>query len=110
MAGAAHVVEGKRAGRAAPAGATGLGEEEAGMLVLDRKVHEGFWIEGRIYVKVLAVGRRRVKLGVQAPSDYRVVREELAPSAEGLAGRKRHASPAGEDGSEGSLRSLRRRS
>jgi carbon storage regulator len=47
------------------------------MLVLDRKVQEGFWIEGRIYVKVLAIGRRRVKLGIQAPSDSPIVREEL---------------------------------
>lgn len=47
------------------------------MLVLDRKVQEGFWIEGRIFVKVLAVGRKRVKLGVEAPEDAEIVREEL---------------------------------
>ncbi len=53
------------------------------MLVLDRKVHEGFWIEGRIFVKVLSVGRRRVKLGIQAPPDLEIVREELQPGANG---------------------------
>ena len=47
------------------------------MLVLDRKVHEGFWIEGRIFVKVLSIGRRRVKLGIEAPADLTIVREEL---------------------------------
>ena len=47
------------------------------MLVLDRKVQEGFWIEGRIFVKVLSVGRRRVKLGIEAPTDSKIIREEL---------------------------------
>ena len=47
------------------------------MLVLDRKVREGFWIDGKIFVKVLAVGRHRVKLGVQAPNDVQIWREEL---------------------------------
>ncbi len=47
------------------------------MLVLDRKVHEGFWIEGRIFVKVLSIGRRRIKLGIEAPRELSIVREEL---------------------------------
>ena len=53
------------------------------MLVLDRKLQEGFWIDGRIYVKVLGIGRRRVKLGIQAPSDLSIVREELVPHPNG---------------------------
>lgn len=52
------------------------------MLVLDRKAQEGFWIDGRIYVKVLDIGRRRVKLGIDAPSDLSIVREELCASTE----------------------------
>jgi carbon storage regulator CsrA len=48
------------------------------MLVLDRKVQEGFWIDGRIFVKVLSVGRKRVKLGIEAPGGMKIVREELA--------------------------------
>ena len=52
--------------------------EEAGIvLVLDRKVHEGFWIEGRIFIKVLSIGRRRIKLGIEAPKELTIVREEL---------------------------------
>ena len=48
-----------------------------GMLVLGRKAQEGFWIDGRIFVKVLGIGRRRVKLGIEAPSDLRILRDEL---------------------------------
>lgn len=47
------------------------------MLVLDRKIREGFWIEDRIFVKVLSIGKHRVKIGIEAPSDLRIVREEL---------------------------------
>ena len=47
------------------------------MLVLDRKLQEGFWIDGRIFVKVLAIGRHRVKLGIEAPPELPVLREEL---------------------------------
>jgi len=47
------------------------------MLVLDRKLQEGFWIDGRIFVKVLSIGKRRVKLGIEAPNDLEIVRDEL---------------------------------
>ncbi len=47
------------------------------MLVLDRKLQEGFWIEGRIFVKVLGIGKRRVKLGIEAPGDLQILRDEL---------------------------------
>ena len=52
------------------------------MLVLDRKIHEGFWIAGKIHVKVLSIGRRRVKLGIMAPNGMRIVREELLDRTE----------------------------
>ena len=52
------------------------------MLVLDRKIQEGFWIDGRIFVKVLGIGRKRVKLGIDAPSDLTVVREELCSESD----------------------------
>lgn len=59
------------------------------MLVLERKVQEGFWIQDRIFVKVLGIGRRRVKLGIDAPSDFRIMRDELWSPAlsEGSGGR-----------------------
>lgn len=47
------------------------------MLVLDRKLREGFWIQGGIFIKVLSIGRQRVKLGIEAPEDMEIVREEL---------------------------------
>ena len=51
------------------------------MLVLERKAQEGFWIEDRIFVKVLGIGRRRVKLGIEAPSESIILREELRSRA-----------------------------
>ena len=82
-------------------------EEEAGMLVLDRKIKEGFWIDNRIFVKVLSVGRRRVKLGIDAPSDISVVREELLErSAESPNGRDRPV--LGEQEEEETFRPVRR--
>lgn len=50
---------------------------QEGMLVIDRKNGEGFWIDNRIFVKVLSVGTRRVKIGIVAPDGLSVVREEL---------------------------------
>lgn len=47
------------------------------MLVLDRKIQEGFWIDGRIFVKVISIGRRRVKIGIEAPPEIEVLRDEL---------------------------------
>ncbi len=46
-------------------------------MVLDRKIQEGFWIDGRIFVKVISIGRRRVKIGIEAPPDLEILREEL---------------------------------
>lgn len=47
------------------------------MLILVRKVQQGIWIEGNIWVKVLSVERDRVKLGIEAPTDIKVMRQEL---------------------------------
>jgi carbon storage regulator CsrA len=47
------------------------------MLVLERKDQEGFWIDDRIFVKVLGIGRRRVKIGIEAPAEARIRRDEL---------------------------------
>ncbi|MCH7718093.1 MAG: carbon storage regulator [Chloroflexi bacterium] len=65
------------------------------MLVLDRKVQEGFWIEGRIFVKVLSIGKRRVKLGIEAPSELEILRDELqSPPARALPSRNNHTTPS----------------
>lgn len=47
------------------------------MLILVRKVQQSIWIEGNIHVKILSVERDRVKLGITAPDDVKVMREEL---------------------------------
>jgi carbon storage regulator len=47
------------------------------MLVLTRKAQEGVVLAGNIHVKVLSIHGRRVKIGVSAPSDVAVLREEL---------------------------------
>ena len=47
------------------------------MLILVRKAQEGIWIEGEIWVRVLSVQRDRVKLGITAPGDVKVMREEI---------------------------------
>ena len=57
--------------------------EEAGMLVLDRRVQQGFWIDNRIFVKVLKISRHRIKIGIEAPKDVVVVREELRVHPDG---------------------------
>lgn len=57
------------------------------MLVLDRKIDEGFWIDGRIFIKVLNISRRRIKLGIAAPSGMVIVREELLERSESPNGR-----------------------
>lgn len=53
------------------------------MLVLDRKVQEGFWIDNRIFIKVLSISRHRIKIGIEAPRDVTVVREELRSRPDG---------------------------
>ena len=47
------------------------------MLVLRRKVGETLVLAGVIKVSVLAVEGGRVKIGITAPPDVEVVREEL---------------------------------
>lgn len=47
------------------------------MLVLSRKVGEVVHIGDNIQVKIVAVQGHRVKIGIEAPQDYKVRREEL---------------------------------
>jgi carbon storage regulator len=48
------------------------------MLVLTRKVHQRILIRDDIVVHVLGVERGRVKIGVSAPHDVTILREELS--------------------------------
>ncbi len=47
------------------------------MLILTRKIEESIIIDGDIEVKVLAYDRGQVKLGVTAPDNVVIDREEI---------------------------------
>ena len=47
------------------------------MLILSRKLNESIVIDGRITVKVLRIDKDTVKLGIQAPAELPVHREEI---------------------------------
>ena len=47
------------------------------MLVLARKVDESIVIGDNIVIKVISVEKGVAKLGIEAPSDVRIIRNEL---------------------------------
>jgi carbon storage regulator len=48
------------------------------MLVLSRKLNEKIVIDGGIVVTVVKIDRNQIRLGIEAPSQIRVLREEIA--------------------------------
>lgn len=48
------------------------------MLVLSRKINEKIVINGNIIVTVVKVDRNQVRIGIEAPHDIPVNREEIA--------------------------------
>ena len=66
------------------------------MLVLSRKVGERLWIGENISITVVKISGGGVRIGVEAPAELPVVREELKArieqeaKAEGAAPKKRH--------------------
>ncbi|MBI5285713.1 MAG: carbon storage regulator [Chloroflexi bacterium] len=64
------------------------------MLILVRKVQQGIWIEGDIWVTVLSVERDRVKLGISAPGDVKVMRRELIAEVENPGVRDKETTPS----------------
>ncbi len=50
------------------------------MLVLSRKLGEKVVIGEGIVLTVVKVDRNQVRLGIEAPKDVQVYREEIAPS------------------------------
>lgn len=51
------------------------------MLVLSRKVGEKLVIDGNITVKVVRIQGNRITLGIEAPSDVKILRGELKRSS-----------------------------
>jgi len=47
------------------------------MLILSRKINESIIIDGRIVVKIVRVDGEIVKVGIEAPSDVPVHRQEV---------------------------------
>jgi carbon storage regulator len=47
------------------------------MLVLSRKVGQRILIGDKISVTVVRIGQGGVRIGIEAPSDFEVIREEL---------------------------------
>lgn len=47
------------------------------MLVLTRKPEEGIRIGKDVVVKILSISRNRVKIGIEAPKEFYVLRTEL---------------------------------
>ena len=48
------------------------------MLVLARKTDEAIIIGDNVHVKIISIEKGGVKLGIDAPSDVTIIREELA--------------------------------
>lgn len=46
------------------------------MLVLQRKMEQSIVVDGRIEIQILRISGGRVTLGISAPSDVRIDREE----------------------------------
>jgi carbon storage regulator len=48
------------------------------MLVLSRKLDERILIDDKIVITVVRIGPNSVKIGIDAPTEMNIVREELA--------------------------------
>ncbi len=75
------------------------------MLILTRKVDQSIIIESDITIVVLGVERDRVKLGIQAPAEVAVLREELytAQAAETPSPIRRRARTPTQPSTQGNL-------
>jgi carbon storage regulator len=72
------------------------------MLILSRRPGDAILIDGGIRIVVLASGQRCVRLGIEAPAQVGIVREEIvgregAGRAPALNGTGTHVEPAAED-------------
>jgi carbon storage regulator len=55
---------------------------EVTMLVLSRKLNEKIVIDGNIVVTVVKIDRNQVRIGIEAPGQIPVYREEILPMAQ----------------------------
>lgn len=54
----------------------------AGILILNRRIDEGFWV-GEAYVVVLGIERGRAKIGIDAPTRIAVSRDDMKKAPDG---------------------------
>lgn len=59
------------------------------MLVISRKPNESVQIDSTIQVTILSINRGRVKLGIKAPGDVPIVRNELIDGRAEISGTKK---------------------
>lgn len=52
------------------------------MLVLSRKCEESLLINGDIEIKVIEIVGDKVRLGIEAPKNYKILRKELVQTME----------------------------
>jgi carbon storage regulator len=52
-------------------------KKEFKMLVLSRKTDEAIQIQDNIKIRIISIERDRVKLGIEAPKEIKVNREEV---------------------------------
>jgi carbon storage regulator len=55
-------------------------ERESSMLVLSRKLGEKIIIGNNIVVTVVKIDRNQIRIGIEAPHDVPVFREEILPT------------------------------
>lgn len=82
-------------------------DEREPMLVLSRNPQEALVIDDSIRIVILEVNGNRVRLGIAAPSDVPIFREECANSRASIQGTRRLA-PSGPRTSHGSVSSSRK--
>lgn len=56
------------------------------MLVLSRKLGEKIVINGDIVVTVVKIDRNQIRVGIEAPKDVAIYREEIAPHHQATTG------------------------
>lgn len=54
---------------------------EVAMLVLSRKLNEKIVINGNIVVTIVKIDRNQVRIGIEAPGEVPVYREEILPAS-----------------------------